>query len=143
MFQRVTILGNMGQDPEMRYMPDGTAVTGFSVATNSSRVDTESGERIKMTTWFRCSCWGKRGEAINEYFKKGKPILVEGRLKSDPQTGGPKMFQRQDGSMGATYELTVDNWSFAGSSDEESGGQNSSGFATGTKEAQEEDEIPF
>ena len=139
MYQRVIIMGNLGQDPEMRYMSDGTAVTNFSVAVNSARVVGE--ERIKETVWFRCSAWGKRGEAVNEWFKKGKPILVEGVLKFDPQTGGPKIFPRQDGTTGTSFELNVDNWRFAGGGD--SNAEGDSGARSGTPAATEEDEIPF
>lgn len=140
MYQKIIILGNLGQDPEMRYMPDGTAVTNFSVATNRRWTDPATEETVSETTWFRCSAWGKRGEVINEWFTKGKPILIEGRLKVDPQTGGPKMFTRGDGTIGTGFEVNVDNFSFAGGGDERDGG---SAPRSGTAAAQEEDEIPF
>lgn len=142
MYQRMIILGNLGGDPEMRYMADGTAVTNFSVAVNSSR--REGDETVKETVWFRCSAWGKRGEAFNEWFKKGQPVLIEGRLRFDPQTGGPSLWTGREGDMRATFEITVDNWNFAGKNE---GGQefgNDPGSPrSGTQAAVEEDEIPF
>jgi single-strand DNA-binding protein len=130
MYQKIIVLGNLGQDPEMRYMPDGTAVTNFSIATNRRWTDAASGEQREETVWFRCSAWGRSGETINEYFDKGKMILVEGRIKPDPQTGGPRTFTR------------LERWSFAGSGgDEYDSGSGS--VRSGTPSAQEEDEIPF
>ncbi len=140
MYQKVVIAGNLGRDPEMRYMPDGTAVTNFSVATNRRWTDRASGEPRKETTWFRVSVWGRQAEAANQYLSKGRQVLVEGRLETDPQTGGPKLFTRQDGSVGSAYELRAFNFVFLG-------GREDGGFeADGPSEsaaAQEEDEIPF
>lgn len=140
MYQKVVVVGNLGTDPEMRFMPDGTPVTNFSVATNR-RWNNEQGEKVEEVCWFRCSAWRKTAELIDEYFEKGKPILVEGRMKPDPQTGGPKIFTRQDGTAGASYELTVERFSFLPGGDPDGGG--SAGGYGGTRAPQEEDEIPF
>ena len=78
---KVIIMGNLGQDPEIRYMPSGTAVVQLSVATNRSWKDKESGQQKDETSWHRCVAYGKQGETIEMYFKKGHKILVEGRLK--------------------------------------------------------------
>ena len=78
---KVIIMGNLGQDPEVRYMPSGSAVTQISVATNRSWKDKESGEQKDETSWHRCVAYGKTAEIIAEHFTKGRKILIEGRLK--------------------------------------------------------------
>ena len=77
MYQKVIIVGNLGTDPEMRYMPDGTAVTNFSVATNRRWTDRATGEPREETTWFRVSVWRQQAETANQYLSKGRQVLVE------------------------------------------------------------------
>lgn len=113
MYQSITIVGRVGQDPEMRYT-GGNAVTNFSVATDRQYTDA-NGERVKETTWFRVSVWGKQAEACNSYVSKGKFVLVEGRLQCDPKTGGPRIYDRQDGSKGASFEITASSVRFLSS----------------------------
>ncbi len=107
MYQKTVIVGNLGSEPELRYLNDGTAVTNFSVATNRRWKSGDGGD-AEETTWFRISIWGAQAEACNQYLSRGRKVLIEGRLKPDPATGGPRLFQRQDGSMGAAFELTAD-----------------------------------
>ena len=106
MYQKVIIIGHLGQDPEMRYTPSGQPVTSFSVATNYSWTDQE-GQQQERTTWFRVTAWRKLAETCNQYLVKGQQVLVEGRLSPDPETGRPKIWTRQDGTPGASYELTA------------------------------------
>ena len=148
MFMKLIVLGNLGGDPEMRYMQDGTAVTNLSIATNRSWVDAATGERKQETTWVRASVWGKRAEIVHQYLKKGNGILVEGRLKPDPQSGGPRLWTRQDGTVAASYEMTVDNFSFVGPGNGDDKGESPTAAVNGqapvralTEHA--EDEIPF
>ena len=103
---KVMIIGNLGRDPEMRYTPSGQPVTSFSVATNR-QYTANSGETVKETIWFRVTTWGKTAEVCNQYVKKGSKVLVEGRLTPDVATGGPKVFTRQDGTTGASYEVSA------------------------------------
>jgi single-strand DNA-binding protein len=107
MYQKLVIVGNLGNDPEMRYTPSGQAVTNFSVATNR-RYTTSDGNQVDETTWFRVSTWGKQAEISNQYLKKGNKVLVEGRLTPDRETGGPRIWTRQDGSSAASYEVTAE-----------------------------------
>jgi len=95
MYQKITLVGNLGSEPEMRYMPDGTAITNFSLATSNSYTNKATGEKVKDTTWFRVSVWGKQGESANQYLKRGSKCLVEGSLKADPQTGSVRLWTRQ------------------------------------------------
>lgn len=105
MYQLTIIIGRVGKDPEMRYTPTGKPVTNFSVATSSKYGDNEK------TTWFRVSTWNKQAEACNQYVRKGMLVMVEGTLNAD-ENGNPKVFQKQDGSAGSSFELTAQNVKF-------------------------------
>lgn len=136
-YQKVVIVGNLGRDPEMRYTPSGQAVTNFSVATNR-QYTASSGERVKETTWFRVSAWGRQAETCSQYLKTGSRVLIEGRLNPDKETGGPRMWTGQDGQARASFELTADRVVFLTSRDE------AGSFAGGPDEGPiDDDEIPF
>ena len=111
MYQQITIVGYLGRDPEMRFTPSGSAVTSFSVATSRSYT-TNAGQKVDETTWFRVSVWGAQAESCNQYLKKGRPVLVVGRLRPDPQTGGPTVYTRNDGTPGASFEISASNVRF-------------------------------
>lgn len=110
--QKVTIIGNLGRDPEMRFTPNGQAVTNLSVATN--RTYEKDGEQVKETTWFRVSAWGKQAEACNQYLKKGSLVYVEGRLNVDAATGGPRVFESKnsESGFGASFEVVANTVQF-------------------------------
>ena len=141
MYQKIVVVGNLGRDPEMRYMPDGTAVTSLSVATSRRWTDRNSGEPREETIWFRVSVWGRQAESVNQYLSKGRSVLVEGVLTADAQTGGPKLFTRQDGSVGSSFEIRASDVRFIGG--REQGGYESSGGQDSAPAAQEEDDKPF
>ena len=105
-YQHITIVVRLGRDPEVRYTPNGQAVTSFSVATDRQWTDAD-GTKQKETTWFRVSVWGKQAESANTYLKQGSLVLVEGRLTPDPKTGGPRLYKKRDGSEGASFELNA------------------------------------
>ena len=142
MYQQIIIVGNLGGDPEMRYMPDGTAVTNFSVATNRKWTD-GSGAPQEEVCWFRVSVWGRQAETTNQYLAKGSKVLVEGQLRPDPATGGPRIWTRgSDGTVGASYEIKADTVRFLSGRDDDDGGYAPVGGGA-TAVAQEEDDIPF
>jgi len=114
MLCKLTIIGNLGSQPEMRYTPDGTPVVNFSVATNR-KWNNADGSQGEETTWFRCTAWRRTAEVVNEYLSKGRQVYIEGRLNPD-ENGSPKVFQRQDGTSGASYEVTVETIKFLGGS---------------------------
>ena len=120
MYQSITIVGNVGRDPEMRYTPSGQAVTSFSVATNREYTGGD-GVKVKETAWFRVSTWGKTAEVCSQYVAKGSKVLVEGRLISDPATGGPKVFTKQDGTTSASFEINANVVRFLSSKTEHAG----------------------
>ena len=86
MYNKMTAIGNVGSDPEMRYTPSGNAVTSFSLATNRS-YNTRDGERREETEWFRVVAWNRLAELCNQFVTKGRQVYVEGRLKSDSWVG--------------------------------------------------------
>lgn len=137
MFQQIQLVGHLGSDPEMRYMPDGKAVTNFSVATNHRWTDKTSGQVKEEVTWFRVSVWGSLAETVNQYLNKGRQVMVIGRLRPDPNTGGPRLWQRQDGTVGSSFEVVTEKIQFLG-------GKNGNGQETATETAETpDDEIPF
>ena len=141
MYHTIIIVGNLGKDPEMRYTPSGQAVTSFSVATNR-KYTSSNGEQVSETIWFRVSAWGKTAEICNQYLKKGSKVLVEGRLTPDKNTGGPRIWQKQDGTSGASFEVTAGTVRFLTSRGE---GDSGGGIPAdvGDFSGPAEDDIPF
>ena len=131
------LIGRLGADPEMRYTPSGQAVTNFPVATNR-KYNNANGEEVKETCGFKISAWGKLGEVCNTYLHKGSQVYIEGRLVPDPATGNPRIWNRQDGSPAASYEIHADVVRFLDS-------KNGNGNGNGEQPAPagEEPEIPF
>lgn len=103
---KIIIIGNLGRDPEMRFTPSGQAVTKFSVASTRS-YKAGNGEQVKETAWFSIEAWGKLAEICNEYLKKGSKVYVEGRIKPDKQTGSPHVYEKKDGTAGASFEVSA------------------------------------
>ncbi len=136
MYQKVIIAGNLGNDPQMRYTPSGQAVTNFSVATNR-RYTAGDGTQVDETAWFRVSAWGKLAEVCNQYLRKGRKVLVEGRLNPDPATGGPRIWTGNDGQPRASFEITAMEVKFLSSRSEDAA------FSGDAPAAESEDEIPF
>lgn len=79
---KVILIGNLGNDPEVRYMPSGNAVANFSIATSESWKDKQTGEQQTRTEWHRISCFNRLGEIAGEYLRKGSKVYVEGRLQT-------------------------------------------------------------
>jgi single-strand DNA-binding protein len=82
---KITIVGYLGRDPELRYTPQGTAVCNMSIATTEKRRDA-SGETEEHTIWFRVTAWGRQAELAAEYLAKGRQVYVEGRLRREEYT---------------------------------------------------------
>ena len=134
MYHKIIIVGNLGRDPEMRFIPSGQAVTSFSVAVTDG-----FGDR-KKTIWFKVSAWEKQAETCNNFLKKGSKVLVEGRINAD-DSGNPRTWSRQDGSTSASYEITAQTVRFLSSrGDSPSGGGETSSYPDLPID---EDEIPF
>lgn len=102
---KVTIVGHLGRDPEMRYISSGTAVTALNVA--ASRKYTTDGKEMEETIWVRVSAWGKLAEACASYLAKGSLVYVEGNLTPDPSTGGPRIWEDKEGKPRASFEINA------------------------------------
>lgn len=104
---KVILVGNLGRDPETRYMPDGGAITNISIATTSSWKD-KSGEKQEATEWHRVAFFGKLAEIAGEYLVKGSQVYVEGRLRT-------RKWQDKDGADKYTTEILADSMQMLGS----------------------------
>ena len=131
MYQQCIIMGNLGRDPEMRYTPNGKAVTVFTVAVNNRYQ--EDGEWKDKTTWFRVTCWDRLAETTNQYLKKGSKVFVVGRVDISTWT------DKQSNEARGQLELTAREVKFL--SGREDGGEPSSGGSSSA--ARDEEDIPF
>lgn len=114
-FNKVLLMGNLTRDPELRYIPSGSAVASFTVAMN--RVyKLQSGEKKEETTFIRVVVWGRMAEICGEYLKKGRPVFVEGRLSSRSWDG-------PDGQKRSTTEVIAQTVQFLGSAQGGGGGR--------------------
>lgn len=104
MYQRLKLAGRVGKDPELRYTPSGRAVTRFSVAT-TRRWRQSDGELKQETAWFQIIALDKLAEICAQRLVKGEQVFVEGELMADEKTGGPHLFKRKGGEMGAVFEV--------------------------------------
>jgi len=125
---RLEVIGNLGREPEMRYLPSGTAVTSFSVA--STRTYTKSDEKVKETTWVNVSVFGNLAENCNKYLHKGSKVFVEGRLTPN-ERGNPRIWETSDGKPACNFEMVAMNVEFLS--------ENKTDNRTDT----DEDEFPF
>jgi len=110
---KVFLIGNLTRDPELRYIPSGSAVVTFTVAVN--RVyKTQTGEKKEQTSFIRVVVWGRRAEVCGEYLSKGSPVFIEGRLQS-------RDWETQDGQKRNTVEVIADNVQFLRGGDRQAG----------------------
>ncbi len=100
---KVILVGNLGQDPEVRYAPSGSAVTNISIATSDSWKDKNTGQMVDKTEWHRVVFFGKLAEIAGEYLKKGSQVYVEGKLQT-------RKWQDQQGQDRYTTEVVVDGF---------------------------------
>jgi single-strand DNA-binding protein len=104
---KIQIIGNLGRDPEMRFTPQGTAVTTFTVAVNRRWADRSGGERDE-TEWFRVETWDKLADICNRYLTKGKQVYIEGRLRV-------RKYTDRDGMERTAVEIVANNMLMLGS----------------------------
>lgn len=146
-FNKITIVGYLGRDPELRYTPSGTPVCDFSIATTErkGKRDGEDGEEI--TTWFRVNMWGRQAELANQYLQKGRLVYVEGRLSQREYTD-------RDGNKRTSLDVHGSDMRFIGSRGDEmaagapsGGGRSSSAPSRGGDDrggdSIVDDDIPF
>lgn len=138
MYQQITIVGNVGRDPEMRYTGGGTAVCSFSVAVSRSWTDKTTNERREKTTWFKVTAWRQLAETCSQYVKKGMQILVIGEIDASA-------YVTQNGEPRASLELTASTVKFLGSRGDSGGSSSSYSDEGGYHQdyASDADDIPF
>lgn len=140
MYQKILLIGNLGNDPEMRYTPAGVPVATFSLAVNKSWTGAD-GQRQEKTTWYRCTCWRKLAETITEYIKKGSKVMVEGE---DIEA---RAWTDRDGAQRASLELTASTVRFLDSKADSAGNGASTPVTqespASTSAERAKDEIPF
>jgi single-strand DNA-binding protein len=121
---KVIIVGNLGQDPETRYMPSGSAVTNFTVATNESWKDKQTGEQKDRTEWHRVAMFNRLAEIAAEYLRKGSQVYIEGKLRT-------RKWQGQDGNDRYTTEIIADEMQMLGGRGGSGGGDFGGGRSQG------------
>jgi single-strand DNA-binding protein len=107
---KVILIGNLGRDPEVRYTPSGAAICNVTIATSRNWKDKNSGERMEETEWHRVVFYDRLAEIAGEYLKKGRPVYVEGRLKT-------RKWQDKDGVEKYTTEIIADQMQMLGGRD--------------------------
>jgi len=139
---KVILVGNLGKDPEVRYMPNGNAVANITLATSESWKDKQTGEPQEKTEWHRVVMFRRLGEIAGEYLKKGSQVYIEGKLQT-------RKWQDNSGNDRYTTEIIADEMQMLGSR----GGGGSAGFSADSAPSQSEatpapagdfdDDIPF
>ena len=121
---KVIIVGNVGGDPETRYMPSGSAVTNLTVATNESWKDKQTGEQKERTEWHRVAMFNRLAEIAAEYLRKGSQVYIEGKLRT-------RKWQDKSGNDRYTTEIIADEMQMLGGRGGSGGGGNFGGGSQG------------
>ena len=132
---KVILIGNLGQDPEARFTPQGTAVCNLSVATNESWKD-QNGEMQDRTEWHRVVMYGRMAETATEYMKKGQMVYIEGRLNT-------REWEDQNQIKRRTTEIRCDNFTMLGKRSDSSGPPSPSPDSSMKSDAGVDDDLPF
>src|SRR3954466_12254603 len=123
-FNQVILMGNLTRDPQLKYLPSQTAVAEFGIAMNR-KWRTPDGQDREEVCFVDCAAVGKAGETINQYFTKGKPIFIEGRLKYD------QWEDKQGGGKRSKLSVVIENFQFVGGRDGAGGGPGGGGGGGG------------
>jgi single-strand DNA-binding protein len=137
---KISIIGNVGRDPEMRMTPQGRPVCDFSVAVN--RVSNSGGERSEQTDWYRVSCWGKQAETAQQIIQKGQQIYVDGRFS-------PRTYMNKDNVEKMSLDISCNDFQLLGRRSDREGGMGGGPMPAAGSQPQgdagtfDPDEIPF
>jgi single-strand DNA-binding protein len=112
---KVIVLGNLGKDPEVRYTPNGSAVCNLRIATTRNWKNKDSGEKMEETEWHSVVLYDRQAEVAGEYLKKGRPVYIEGRLKT-------RKWQDKEGTDRYTTEIVADSMQLLGGREGMGGG---------------------
>tara|TARA_B100000963_G_scaffold351223_1_gene362522 strand:+ start:1126 stop:1554 length:429 start_codon:yes stop_codon:yes gene_type:complete len=137
---KVILVGNLGKDPEVRHLENGTAVANFPIATSESYKDRE-GNRVDQTEWHNIVVWRKLAEIAESYLKKGSQIYLEGKLRT-------RSWEDQQGNKKYTTEVVADTFTMLGKKENDQSTENSftpsvSSKNTNQEKLEEEDDLPF
>ena len=137
---KVILIGNLGNDPEVRYTPSGDAVANFSIATSEEWKDKNTGEKKERTEWHRIVAWRRLGEICGEYLSKGRQVYVEGRIQTNA-------WEDKEGNKRYTTEILANTVQFLGGRDSAGTGQSESPplpeFPGTPSTGSGDDDIPF
>ncbi len=142
MYQQITLIGNLGNDPEMRYTPSGVAVASFNLAVNRSWTG-QDGQRQDKTTWFRVSVWNKQAETVSQYLSKGRQVLVIGEMEE------ARAYTDREGNSRASLEVKAQSVRFLGqrgdgpSGNDMGGAMNHANGPASNNSALQDEDIPF
>ena len=134
MYQQIILIGNLGNDPEMRYTPGGVAVASFSMAVNRAWTG-QDGQKQDKTTWFRVSCWQKQAEIVSEHLKKGSMVMVIGEIEE------ARAYTNKAGEAAASLEVTARTIKFLDG--REDGDNTANRVAKAVSKRVESEDIPF
>ena len=126
---KVIVVGNLGGDPETRYMPSGAAVTNLTVATNESWKDKQTGEQKERTEWHKVAMFGRLAEIAAEYLRKGSQVYIEGKLRT-------RKWQDKNGQDRWTTEIIADEMQMLGGRGGAGGGAGAGGGSAPTSSGQ-------
>ena len=142
-YNKVILMGNLTRDPELKYLPSGSAVANVGLAVNRNWTDRESGEKREEVCFVDLEAFGRTAETMNEYLQKGRPVLIEGRLRY-------RTWETDDGQRRGKHDILVERFQFVGSRQDssEQGGYSQPGDAAPQSSASDagpatEDDIPF
>ena len=133
-FSKAIIVGNLTRDPELRSTPNGASVCSFSVAVNRTFRDS-NGEQKEDVSFIDCSAWGKLGEMISQYAKKGTGVLVSGRLSQ-------RSWEDKEGNKRSRVEIVAEDFNFTGNRSDNSGSQSQAPAAENQAPVDLPDDIP-
>lgn len=106
-YNKVILMGNLTRDPEVKFLPSGTAIANFGLAMNESYTDQQTGERKDVPCFVDVEAWGRQAEIVGEYFSKGRPILIEGSLRYDS-------WEADDGTKRNRLKVRLQRFQFVG-----------------------------
>jgi single-strand DNA-binding protein len=135
-FNRVILMGNLTRDPELRYIPSGTAVCEFGLAVNRTWKDKDGNSKDEVS-FFDCVAWARTAEVIAEHMKKGRPILIEGYLKQETWQ------DKNGGGNRSKVKIIVDRFSFVGGRSDAAGGPPPAAEEAPAAAPVSDDDVPF
>jgi single-strand DNA-binding protein len=138
---KVTLIGTLGRDPEIRYMPNGNAVASVNLATDESYMDKQTGQKVEQTEWHRLVAYGKLAEIIQQYLKKGSRAYFEGKLRTrEWEKDGVKRYTTE---IVASDMMMLDRAQDQGQGQQPYGGYSAPSHGNGFGDYDDDDDVPF